>query len=428
MLKKIIKKSLKSEFNQSVLKLVSGTGLAQLIGIAVSPLITRLYSPSDFGQFGLYVSIIAILSVGVSGRYEMAIMLPKSNRKASQLLALCLVLIVLFSGLLALGICMYHILFAEMKPIGKWLYILPIGVLLRGLYNTLTNWTNRKKKYSALSIAVILQRISISSTQLLVGFLIAASIWGLIAGQIMGVMVSVLFLGGLVIKTNKPYIKQWNLVSIKKVAKAYKNFPQFSMASGWLNTLSLEIPVLLLSFYFDANEVGYYILAKQVVQLPLGIIGQGVGKVFFQQASVVKDNADQLMRLFFSTIKKLALIGIIPMGVLLLFGDQLFSIFFGEKWEFSGVIAQILSPWLFFAFIASPVSSLFSIIKKNYLSLYTTSIECFLRVLTVPISYFIFYSNVKTFVAISIVNASTVIIYLIFNYYIINRLNKLDIR
>ena len=322
MLKKIIKKSLKSEFNQSVLKLVSGTGLAQLIGIAVSPIITRLYSPSDFGQFGLYVSIIAILSVGVSGRYEMAIMLPKSNRKASQLLALCLVLIVLFTGLLALCICIYHFLFAEIKPIGKWLYILPIGVLLRGLYNTLTNWTNRQKKYSALSIAVILQRISISSTQLLVGFLIAASIWGLIAGQIMGVMVSVLFLGGLVIKTNKSFIKQWNLVSIKKIAKAYKNFPQFSMASGWLNTLSLEIPVLLLSFYFDANEVGYYILAKQVVQLPLGIIGQGVGKVFFQQASVVKDNADQLMRLFFSTIKKLALIILLPVIFLFLLGSK----------------------------------------------------------------------------------------------------------
>ena len=412
---------MKSEFNQSVLKLVSGTGLAQLIGIAVSPIITRLYSPSDFGQFGLYVSIIAILSVGVSGRYEMAIMLPKSNRKASQLLALCLVLIVLFTGLLALCICIYHFLFAEIKPIGKWLYILPIGVLLRGLYNTLTNWTNRQKKYSALSIAVILQRISISSTQLLVGFLIAASIWGLIAGQIMGVMVSVLFLGGLVIKTNKSFIKQWNLVSIKKIAKAYKNFPQFSMASGWLNTLSLEIPVLLLSFYFDANEVGYYILAKQVVQLPLGIIGQGVGKVFFQQASVVKDNADQLMRLFFSTIKKLALIILLPVIFLFFTGKQTFVFIFGPQWLVTGQLIEVLVPMFFIQFIISPLSIVFGIRNKNQFGLILNAILIVSRFLSLMIGLIWLKTFINVLILFSTVEVFFRLFQIYFTYYIIKR-------
>ncbi|MGA0241670.1 MAG: oligosaccharide flippase family protein [Candidatus Marinamargulisbacteria bacterium] len=417
----IYKKIFKSEFNQSVLKLVSGTGLAQLIGIAVSPIITRLYSPSDFGQFGLYLSMIAMLSVGVSGRYELAIMLPKSNRKASQLLALCLVLIVLFTGLLVLGICIYHILFADMKPIGKWLYILPIGVLLRGLYNTLTNWINRQKKYSALSIAVILQRIFISSTQLLVGFLIAASIWGLIAGQIMGVMVSVLFLGGLVVKTNNPFIKQWNFASIKKVAKEYKNFPQFSMASGWLNTVSLEVPVLLLSFYFDANEVGYYILAKQVVQLPLGIIGQGVGKVFFQQASVVKDNADQLMRLFFSTIKKLALIILLPMIFLFFAGKQTFVFIFGPQWFVTGQLIEVLVPIFFVQFIISPLSNVFGIRNKNQLGLILNAILIISRFLSLMIGVIWLKTFINVLILFSIVEVFFRLFQIYFTYYIIKR-------
>ncbi|MBA94313.1 MAG: hypothetical protein CMP21_00910 [Rickettsiales bacterium] len=422
-----VKKKLNSEFNRSVLKLVTGTGLAQLIAIAVSPLLTRLYTPEHFGQYGLYLSIVAIITVGVSGQYEHALMLPKSHRKASQLLALCLLLTFSFSILVSLGIYIYQLAFSHIIPLENWIYILPISSLLTGIFNSLTSWTNRLKQYKVLSLVTVIQRLSSSLIQLLTPLLLISSVWGLIIGQITGLLITCVSIGILAYKKKHYFIKTWNLFSIKKLAKEYKNFPQFSTVSAWLNTLSLEIPVLLLSFYFEAKEVGYYILAKQVVQLPMSIIGQSVGKVFFQQASAVRHNTKQLSQIFISTIKKLFMIGIIPMTILVFWGDHLFVFVFGKDWKTAGIVAQILAPWLFFFFIISPVSSMYSLLNKLKTSTLHQIFILSSRIIIILIGCIIFKNFYITMFLLSLNNLILNILNIIyFSYTIKKKLNMLN--
>ena len=82
MIRKILPKG---EFSRNVLTLMTGTSIAQAIPIAISPILTRIYTPEDFGVFALYMAIATVVSVIATGRYETAIMLPKKDSEAINL-------------------------------------------------------------------------------------------------------------------------------------------------------------------------------------------------------------------------------------------------------------------------------------------------------------------------------------------------------
>ena len=93
-----------SPFATDVLKLVTGTTIAQIIAILASPVLTRLLGPDAFGFFALFTSITAIIGVIACMRYELAIMLPKDDEAAANLLALSFLMVAIISGLTAIGL------------------------------------------------------------------------------------------------------------------------------------------------------------------------------------------------------------------------------------------------------------------------------------------------------------------------------------
>jgi len=99
MLRKLIPQS---RYARNVITLMTGTGLAQAIPVAISPILTRLYSPEDFGTFAVYMAVVSIASVLVTGRYELAIMLPKNDRDALHIVVLSAGLSCIISALLLL--------------------------------------------------------------------------------------------------------------------------------------------------------------------------------------------------------------------------------------------------------------------------------------------------------------------------------------
>ena len=99
MLRKLIPQS---TYARNVITLMTGTAFAQALPIAVSPILTRLYSPAEFGVFAMYLAVASILGVLVTGRYELAILIPKQDRDAIHIAALSAALSVLLSGLLLL--------------------------------------------------------------------------------------------------------------------------------------------------------------------------------------------------------------------------------------------------------------------------------------------------------------------------------------
>ena len=129
----------KSSFVKNVLVVMSGTAVAQAIGFALSPIISRLFSPSDFGVFGSFNSVSTIIAAGATLEYTQAIMLPKEKEDAINLFFVsCLCTFAV--GFLCLTFCLLAPASVNgiMKTSGAWaLALLVVATLVNGLNNVM---------------------------------------------------------------------------------------------------------------------------------------------------------------------------------------------------------------------------------------------------------------------------------------------------
>ncbi|GJQ23509.1 MAG: hypothetical protein HBSAPP01_12990 [Candidatus Brocadia sapporoensis] len=187
----------KGSFAVNVLTLMTGTTIAQAIPIAISPILTRIYRPEDFGIFALYMSIASMLSVIATGRYELAIMLPEKDEDAVNIVALSLIIACFVSFLALVIVWVFNESITKLldnKEISKWLYFIPLSVFLTGAYNAFNYWSNRKKQYKRLAISRISQSGATVTSQIGMGFS-GLETAGLVGGSVFGQSVATGVLG-----------------------------------------------------------------------------------------------------------------------------------------------------------------------------------------------------------------------------------------
>jgi len=128
-----IRKLRKSTFVRDAFALSLGTGFAQAVLLGAMPVLSRLYSPEDFGVFALYMAIATTLSFFATAGLEHAVILPRETRDA-----LGLLLVIFLVGLAAsLALFVAAWLFNDeitkllgAPELGPWLYFIPLSVLL----------------------------------------------------------------------------------------------------------------------------------------------------------------------------------------------------------------------------------------------------------------------------------------------------------
>ena len=177
----------KSEFSKNVLTLMTGTTIAQAIPIAISPILTRIYTPEDFGIFALFIAIVSIFVSIASGRYELAVMLPKEDEDAINVFALGFIITSFLSLFLLLIVVLFNDTLAVIlnnQEIGYWLYFVPVVVFFTGLYNLLNYFNNRKKEYKEMANAAIIKSLVLVIVQVSLGFMKSGAA-GLISGQLL---------------------------------------------------------------------------------------------------------------------------------------------------------------------------------------------------------------------------------------------------
>jgi len=354
----------KSEFSRNVLTLMTGTTIAQAIPIAISPILTRIYTPEDFGVFALFIAITSIFGSIANGRYELAIMLPKKDENAINILALGFIINVALSFTLLLVVLIFHDILLSLlnnKDISLWLYFVPFSVFLMGCFNLLNYFNNRKKLYKDLAKANIAKSIVMTVTQLSLGFL-KAGVFGLVSGQ----------LASQVASNTKLFfnIKRLNLfskitkVKIVALGKRYKDFPRFSMWAILANTLAQNLTNILISIFYNVKTLGFYSFSQRLLGMPSSLIGGSIGQVFFQEATKEKQRTGKAIKTFNSTIKKLFFIAIPSFGLLFFIVEDLFAFIFGEEWRIAGKYAQIIIPLFAVNFIHNPISMTNIIFEK----------------------------------------------------------------
>ena len=191
-----------SEFSQNVLTLMTGSTLSQAIPIAVSPILTRLYKPEDFGLYAIFVAIITIIGTIASGRYELAIILPKKEEDAINIFGLGILITIFMTVLTAILVFVFNdsiVYLLNNQEMKYWLYLMPVSVFLAGCHNQLIYFNNRFKNFKELSNTLILKSSISAVVQLSCGFIRRGAV-GLISGQIFSQLVADISLSQIIVK------------------------------------------------------------------------------------------------------------------------------------------------------------------------------------------------------------------------------------
>ena len=370
-----------SRFITNVLKLVSGSVIAQALGILLVPIITRLYSPGDYGAFQVFLSISSILAVLSCLSYQLAIMLPKEEEDSANIVTLCIALVSIIS-VVSGGV---FILFSgwvgetlNTPGISQYLIFLPVVVFLNGLFVVVNYWLSRRVRFGTLATAQVANSVSSKFVQIGTGFG-SASPLGLILGLIAGYGAALLvMLRG--IREDLPLFRSVSLSRITYLAKRYRRFPLFTSWSTVANSASLQVAPLMLASFFNPAIVGFYGVAHMVVNMPMSLIGSATGQVFFQKASEEKNRTGSVKTVVQEVHQRLVSIGIFPILILMIIGEELFALVLGAQWGTAGGYARILAPWLLLVFIASPLSTIFSVLEKQTIGLAFNLMVLFSRI------------------------------------------------
>ena len=362
---------LKSEFSRNVITLITGTSIAQALPIATAPILTRIFSPEDFGLFAFYLAAVSILAIIATARYELAIILPNKRDDAYQITVMSCVITSVVSLITLVLIWILENEITELlnnASISNWLYWIPVSVFLTGTYQSFYYWFNREKGYRKMANSRIIQGSGMVFTQIGFGIFTKLAASGLVLGHVIGQMLSSFYMGKVFLRETR---SEHNPKKLKQIALArrFKNFPKFLMIAHAMNLTSRQLPNIFFNILFTTAIAGFYMLIQRVIGGPLAIVGGAIGDVFRQEASRAYLENGECTNEYKNTFIKLLLISLMPFGIFIFVAPDLFALVFGEDWREAGIYAQILTPMFLLQFITNPLSAMFLIVEKQKLDL-----------------------------------------------------------
>ncbi|HCY6805580.1 TPA: type 8 capsular polysaccharide synthesis protein Cap8K [Staphylococcus aureus] len=342
--------------------MILSSGIAQVILIITTPIITRLYSPTEFGEFTIFSNIAMILIPIINARYDLLIVNTKNDRSANILSQI--------SFLISLLILLILI---PIFAINAWLYpnfildfiFIIIMLFLVSLTNIFTNYLNKERKYKVLSLINVFRAGSMALLQIIFGLLALGSL-GLIIGF------SLSYIAGITLGY-KTFKKHFNIVRDKEETKALflenKNQLVYSTPSILLNSLSFSVVVFFIGILYTNTEVGIYGMAIRVLGIPVTIISLGLSKIFMQQANDYYIEYGNFRNLLLKFSSILVIVSIILYVPLYLFSEELVNILLGHSWVDAITVIKIVIPLFVIRLIVSTVSLSVIVLQKQQLEL-----------------------------------------------------------
>ena len=404
---------------------MTGTSIAQAIPVLISPVLSRLYSPGDFGVLALYMSIAAVIGVIATGRYELAIMLPEKKRDASNVLALSLLISLLVSALTLILVILFNhpiAVFFDEPKISKLLYFLPLVVFSLGSYQAFNYWSTRNKTFSRNAVSRVSQSGATAGVNLAAGTLRMGSS-GLVLGYIIGQFMATLILGWQIIIHFKAFRNELGRKEIVENARKYKNFLRINTPHAFVDSLQNNGIIYLIMYFFSKAVLGSYSFAFRILKAPVGLIGNAISQVFYQRATEALKQGQNVQPFVKRIYRNLFMAGFPVFLFLFIFAIPVFTFVFGEQWRASGEIARILMPWLFLNFMASPVSSIAIIMNKQKEAMFITFVDISFKVIAIAIGGL--SNDYKLAFIIMSISGSGLLIYALFWYHKIAKASEL---
>lgn len=369
--------------------LLSGTFIAQLISFLALPILTRLYSPSEFSVFAVFAAVLGILAPISCLRYEIAIPLPQDDKDAANLVAISILSSIAVSMVIFLVIVLQteRIIDLINQPgIDGLLFLLPVGVVLAGIFGAFQYWATRKSKFSIIARSRIHQAIGGVSIQLLLGWLRFGPL-GLVLGHLINGSAGIFSIGRRVLYLDVALFKSINFQSMKVVAVRYSNFPKLSVIESLANNIGIQLPLIIIAIHLGGGEAGYLMLVIRLLQAPLGLIGGSLAQVYLSRAPI-EHRSGNLDVYSMSVLNSVIKVAVGPFIFLAFVAPFVFGLVFGREWERAGVYAVWMIPWIVMQLLVFPLSMVFHVTAKQKTALMLQLVGAFFRVLVVLVAVY----------------------------------------
>ncbi|MCP4990435.1 MAG: lipopolysaccharide biosynthesis protein [Colwellia sp.] len=386
------------EFKQ-IIAMMSGASGAQIVTLLFSPVLTRIYLPDHFGQVGVFLALAAVLTPIAALSFPMAIVLAKDTQEAKQLsylsLGIALVNTVVFSVVIALNIDLVA-QWLNANDGKVYLYWVPVAMLFAAMLQITDNWVIRTQLFTLKAKVSVIHACVINFSKTVLGLSVPSAL-SLIIIAIINPLLNVLTLL-VTVKNRLPTLKTMTASASgnwQALMGKYREFPLFQSPQALLNALSQGGPVVVLAALFGPAAAGYYGVSRSILGLPIMLLGKAVGDVFYGHIAyeVNNKNYQKVKLLFIQATSLLILIGGIPLGIVLLWGPELFLLVFGSGWEKAGIYAQYLSLWTFFILINSPSLKVIIVLKQQKIALALNMLSTPLRLTALLVGGFYYQSE-----------------------------------
>lgn len=393
---------------------MAGTALSNLLIILTTPLLTRLYTPEEFGVYSVFLSLLFMGTILVSLRYETAIPLPEDDDDAFHLLLLSIGIAFIVSGMLFILLIFIPLAaFLNVPTLDGYMWMLSISLLGIGTFHALNSLAIREDQYMVISKAKMSMNSGQISSQLVLGF-VNLGLLGLLIGEVIGRVVGSLdYLR--MFKKNKLFKSRFNSKTLKKVLVEYKSYPLVSSWAALINSLGTQLPIFYLAAHFDAKTAGLFFLAQKILTVPEGLIGFSAAQVYLSHAAqTARNSEDQFKKFFWDTVIKMFIIGFVILGLVALFAPLVIKLVFGEQWIQVAEFIQILSVLYLMKIVINPISANFYVFHALGKQFISELIRFFLICLSLFLALKHFESPSASLLCISLISAMGYLIHGVF--------------
>jgi len=416
----LLKFFIKDSFINKVFILTTGTVIAQILLIAASPILTRLYTPLEFGAFSLFITVIAIFSPIINGRLELAIVLPKEHKEALNIAFLALIFNLIFNVFFFLIISFaknWINTFLNSKYLGLWIFLWPLTLFLLGIFNILLYISTRFELYKLISQVKVYRSIALLVIQIVLGFL-NFGLSGLIIGFVFSIFIANMSLLTYLLRYKLINFNNVQLKTFLKLLIKYKRFPTYSAFSSLMNTMGYQLLYILIGKFFGLVSLGQFFLAYKITGLPLSLISSSISQVFYREAIKEQIETGKIKNTFKNVLIKLILLGLVIFPIMFFVVEFIFLPVFGMQWSEAKVYAEILLPMFAIRFISSSLSIILIIFQKQHIEMLIN-----LLILSISLSIVLLLKTYSLAFVLKYLSLALSVIYFsaIFYYYLLSK-------
>lgn len=361
-----------SERMKNVAKISGGTMLGQLISVVTLPIFTRLYGATIMGDWALITSIATIANTVSDLGLSNAVMIEEDEEETEKLFSVITTIVLLVSIIVGAFYGMFYTLTPPETNIKPLFYAVFIGmqIFTQQQVQLSYSWLNRKKQYNVLMKNPLINYGSQAIIAIPLA-LLGMKTYGYYIALLMGQIITLIHMRR---KLPKVFLN-FNISDYKRLIKRHIEFCKFQMPANITTQVKNQMPTILIKMLFGTEMLGYYSISFKVLNMPISLLANAIGKVYYQTIAEMKRKGQEIGEYTIRNMNKAMKMAALPMMILLSLSDIGCEIIFGADYIVAGNITRIISFYCFFTFLLMATQGIAIVLHKQNYNLISTVLQ-----------------------------------------------------